>query len=80
MNILRKRRCNRFSEIVVPLILNIKLMSYLQDFNMVKIESRLRTLSIRQAFLNGGESHSGRLMLGSWVRVPQGSQNFAALV
>ena len=74
MNILRKRRCNRFSEIVVQLILNIKLMSYLQDFNMVKIDSRLQTLSIRQAFLNGGESHSSRLMLGSWVRVPQGSQ------
>ena len=35
-------------------------IGFLQDFNMVKIESRLQTLSIRQAFLNGGESHSSK--------------------
>ena len=33
---------------------------YLQDFNMVKIESRLQTISIRQAFLIGNESYSGK--------------------
>lgn len=45
----------------------------LQDFNTVKRKSRPQTLSIRQAFLNGGENHSGMLMLGSRVRIPPGS-------
>ena len=42
----------------------------LQDFNMVKIESRPQILSIRQAFLNGGENHSGKRI---WCLVRVGS-------
>ena len=50
-------------------------MVILQDFNMVKIESRPRTISIRQAFLIGNESYSGMRI---WCLVRVGSSPTAS--
>ena len=50
-------------------------IGFLQDFNMVKIESRPQILGIRQAFLNGGENHSGKRI---WCLVRVGSSPTAS--
>lgn len=53
----------------------MKFVYILQDFNMVKIESRLQTISIRQAFLIGNESYSGMRI---WCLVRVGSSPTAS--